>query len=217
VTGPILRRLGLAPALGLGNAGMMVRRVRAALRAAEPDADPPLVRVVGHHSQVFGVMRALEPADPGERCRVYLGEDGRRDDRLAYRAPALEPGPRYNVVTAGAALPVLAAMPPGSAPLRWSVPAPDGLPGGYPVRIADGTLTLDLPPDVTPESAIEFNERMGRGDGVERVDEDGTVHFTAACRQAVAAVSPELAAPLAVGDLRERAALLDEVLAERLP
>jgi hypothetical protein len=38
------------------------------------------------------------------------------------------------------------------------------------------------------------------------------VHFTAACRQAVAGLSSELAAPLAVADVGERAALLDAVL-----
>src|ERR1035438_6468368 len=47
VTGPILRRLRLAPALGLGNAGMILRRVRAALHAAEPEADLPLMERAG--------------------------------------------------------------------------------------------------------------------------------------------------------------------------
>src|ERR1700677_5009803 len=91
-------------------------------------------------------MQAQEPAAPGERCRVYLGEEGQRADALAYRAPALAPGLRYNAVTAAAAIPVLEALLPGSAPLRWSAPAPAGLAGGYPVLIANGAVTLDLPP-----------------------------------------------------------------------
>ncbi|MGW1997126.1 saccharopine dehydrogenase NADP-binding domain-containing protein [Embleya sp. NPDC001921] len=213
VTGPILRCLGLAPTLGLGNVGMMLGRVRTALHAARPHAEPPLIRVLGHHSQVFDVMQALEPADPDERCRVYLDEDGRREDALAYRAPALAPGVRYNPVTSEAALPVLEALLPGAAPLRWSTPAPNGLPGGYPVRIADGSVTLDLPTGVTAEESIMYNERMGRRDGVERIDEDGTVHFTAACHEAVADFAPDLAEPLPIADLRARAARLDAVLA----
>ena len=212
VTGPVLARLGLAPTVGLGNVAMMVLRVRAALRAAEPAAELPLVRVIGQHAQVFGVMQACEPADPDERCQVFLGEAGRRDDALAYRAPGMAPGIRYNPVTAAAALPVLAALLPGAAPLRWSTPAPAGLPGGYPVRIADGSVALDLPPGVTLAAAISFNERMGRDDGVERVDDDGTVHFTARCREAVAGVAPDLAEPLAIGALQERAARLDAIL-----
>jgi hypothetical protein len=38
------------------------------------------------------------------------------------------------------------------------------------------------------------------------------VHFTDACKAAVADLAPELAAPLAIGDLAARAALLDSIL-----
>jgi len=214
VTGPVLRCLGLAPELGLGNAGMIVRRVRAALRAASPEACLPLVRVLGHHSQLSAVMQGREPADPHQRCRVYLGEDGQRDDALGYRAPGLAPGLRHNAVTAAAAIPVLEALLPGSAPLRWSTPAPGGLPGGYPVQIANGAVTLDLPPGLTRQDAIAFNDSMARGDGIERIDDDGTVHFTAACRGALAGLGGGLAEPLAPGDLPARAAALDAALAE---
>jgi NAD(P)-dependent dehydrogenase (short-subunit alcohol dehydrogenase family) len=214
VTGPIQRRLSLAPALGLGNAGMILRRVRAALHAAEPEADLPLIRVLAHHSQVYASMQAQQPADPEARCRIYLGEDGRRDDELAFRAPALPPGLRYNAVTAAAALPVLQALLPGSASLRWSTPAPGGLPGGYPVVIANGAVTLDLPPGLTEQDAIAFNDSMACRDGIEKIDDDGTVHFTAASREAVAGVGYGIAWPLSIDDLRERATALDAALGE---
>jgi hypothetical protein len=212
VTGPVLARLGLAPTVGLGNVAMMLLRARAALRAAGPDAELPLVRLVAHHSQLLGVMQAREPADRAARPRVYVGEEGRRDDGLAYQAPPLAPSPRYNQVTAASAAPVLEALLPGSAPLRWSTPAPGGLPGGYPVRIADGSVTLDLPPGITRDEAVAFNQRQAQADGVERIDEDGTVHFTAAAQEAVAEVDPALAAPLPAGDVQARAARLDAVL-----
>jgi hypothetical protein len=115
-------------------------------------------------------------------------------------------------VTAASAAPVLEALLPGSAPLRWSTPSPGGLPGGYPVRIAGGSVTLDLPPGVTREEAAAFNERLAQADGVERIGEDGTVHFTAAAREAVADLDPFLAAPLPVTDLEARAARLDAAL-----
>ena len=108
---------------------------------------------------------------------------------------------------------MIEALLPGAEPLRWSTPAPDGLPGGYPVAIAGGSVELDLPPGLPLDQAVAFNERMGRADGVERIDGDGTVHFTAACREAVADFAPDLAEPLAIGELAARAARLDEVLA----
>lgn len=210
-TGPVLAALGLAPTVGLGNVGMILRRVRAALSAAAPGASLPLVRVLGHHAQGPAAMRAEEPA-PDERYRVYLGEEGTRDDSRAYRGGALAAGLRLNTLTAAAAMPVLEALLPDAGDLRWSTPAPGGLPGGYPVRIAGGVVTLDLPPDLELADAIAYNVRGGRGDGIERIDPDGTVHFTETCRAAVADLEPELGAPLAVGDVPARAALLDRLL-----
>ncbi|GAA2271929.1 hypothetical protein GCM10009853_027060 [Glycomyces scopariae] len=211
VTGPVLERIGLAPALGLGNAGMMLRRVRAVLREEANGVIPPLVRVVGHHSQLTGVMTSEDPGEE-DRCRVFLGEEGRRDDGAAYRGPGIDPGLRWNFLTAAATLPVLEALLPESKVLRWSVPAPNGLPGGYPVRIQSGAVELDLPRGQSLKDAVAFNERLAEGDGVERVDADGTVHFTDAAREAVAKVAPDLAEPLALDDMDARAARLDEVL-----
>ncbi|MEU6249620.1 KR domain-containing protein [Glycomyces sp. NPDC047010] len=211
VTGPVLERVGFAPALGLGNAGMMQRRASAALRAEAGGGVPPLVRVVAHHSQLTGVMTSEDPG-PDDRCRVYLGEDGRREDALAYRAPAIDAGLRWNFLTAAVALPVIEALLPDSKVLRWSVPSPGGLPGGYPVKISSGAVELDLPPGTSLEDAVAFNERMARADGVERIDPDGTVHFTDAAREAVADLAPDLAEPLPLADMDARGALLDEVL-----
>ncbi len=211
-TGPVLRALGLAPTLGLGNAGMVVRRVQNALRAAHPGSEPPLVRILGHHSQLPATMGAAEPDDPDQRVRVYLGEQGSRADELGYVGPSLASGTRLNAVTTAAAMPVLEALLPGAAARRWSTPAPAGLQGGYPVRIADGIVSLDLPPGVDEAEAVAYNARVGRGDGIERIDADGTVHFTDECQAAVASLSSELAAPLAVGDVPARAALLDAIL-----
>jgi hypothetical protein len=213
VTGPILARLGLAPTVGLGNVAMMQLRVRAALRAAHPDRPTPLIRVVGHHAQVLDVMEGREPADADQRCRVHLGEHGQRADPLAYQAPPLAPGPRYNAVTAAAAVPVLEALLPGAGPLRQSTASPAGLPGGYPVHIVDGVVALDLPPGLAEADAIAFNERMASGDGIDHIDDDGTIHLTAASHRAVAEVAPDLAAPIAIDDLADRAARLDAVLA----
>jgi hypothetical protein len=118
-------------------------------------------------------------------------------------------------VTAASSLPVLEALLPGAAPLRWSTPAPHGLPGGYPVVVSREAVELDLPPGLDREGAVRFNEQTARGDGVDRIDADGTVHFTEACREAVAAVAPDLAEPLQIAALEERAARLDEVLDDR--
>src|SRR5579863_8726063 len=151
VTNGILDRLGLAPTIGLGNVTMQLLRVRGALRAElGPDGELPLVRVIGHHNQVYPVMRAEPPADPDDRVRVFLGEQGERADHLAYMGRPYAAGILYNQVTAAACIRVVAALLPGAPAKRISAPTPFGLPGvlpgGYPVVIDEGTITLDLPP-----------------------------------------------------------------------
>ncbi|HEY0719442.1 MAG TPA: KR domain-containing protein [Streptosporangiaceae bacterium] len=213
VTGPVLARLGLAPTVGLGNAAMILLRARSVLRAAGPEAELPLLRVLAHHAQLGAVRQSRRPDDPAARARVYVGDDGVPDDALAYQAPPLAPSPvRSNFAAAASSIPVLHALLPGAGPLRWSTPSPHGLPGGYPVLIDQGEVSLDLPPGVTEDQAVRFNEQQALADGVERIDEDGTVHFTEAARETVAAIDPGLADPLEISALAARADQLDAAL-----
>jgi hypothetical protein len=57
-------------------------------------------------------------------------------------------------------------------------PAPSGLPGGYPVRVDGKGGQVVLPPELTLEQAIRINEEGQRYDGIDKIDQDGTVHFT---------------------------------------
>src|SRR4051794_17679633 len=208
ITHPILARHGLTPTVGLGNVSMLLVRSRAAWRARNGDGDAPLLRVIGHHNHVYGVMQGTPPADAADGPRVYVGDDGERADELAYGGPPVQPGPRPNHPPPPPAPPAPPAPPPppppppggapapprapGAAPLRWSTPAPLGLPGGFPVRIEAGTLNLDLPPGTDLEEAAEFCRRIAHGDGLDHVDDDGTVHFTEAAQAMMAPVAPDL-------------------------
>ena len=201
VTHTILGRLGLAPTIGLGNVSISHLRVRAAIRKnlkrekGSPDTFP-LIRLIAHHHQVYNVMKAEMPDDPAERCRVYLGEEGRRADELAYQGYPIIPDIDFNIITAVAALPAILALLPGAEPLRFSVPAPKALPGGYPVIISDGQVELDLPENVNLQEAVDFHRRLTRHDGVEEVTPEGTVLFTDKAKQAVKDIDPYLCEPL---------------------
>src|SRR5436853_161796 len=85
VVGMVRSTTDVAARIGLANVTRQLLRVRGALRAGlGSDAELPLVRVIGHHNQVYPVMRVEPPADPNERVRVFLGEHGERADHLAY-------------------------------------------------------------------------------------------------------------------------------------
>jgi len=214
VTNVILDRLGLAPTIGLGNVTMHLLRVRGALRAElGPDRELPLVRVIGHHNQVYPAMRAEPPARPDERVRVFLGEQGERADHLAYVGHPYAAGIVYNQVTAAACIRVVQALMPGVGRTRVSAPAPFGLPGGYPVAIEDGTISLDLPPGQDIAEAAAWQASIGRNDGVESIAADGSVTFTERASSAVAAVAPWLTEPLHPDGALERAERIRKLLA----
>jgi hypothetical protein len=65
-----------------------------------------------------------------------------------------------------------------NAKMMTHVPGPNGLPGGYPVIVNEEGVEIVLPEGLTLEQAIRINEDSMKFDGVERIDNDGTVYFT---------------------------------------
>ena len=215
VTNEILDKAGLAPAIGLGNVTIQWLKVRAELRRRGRGAS--LVRLIAHHNHVMKVMGCEPPSDPASWPRVYLGDNGERDDTLAFAGmpltrAVLPSGTSFNELTSASATHVVEALLPDAPPTRLCAPAPRGLPGGWPVSITNGVVDLDLPPGVTVDEASAFLREVARGDGIEQVAHDGTVVFTEAARAAVAPLDPTLAEPLHYADANERFSRLNALL-----
>jgi hypothetical protein len=207
--------MDLAPTVGLGNAGMLQLRIQANLLAEDRLAEAAPVRVFAHHSQMTPAFlgKSFDAGVPGPR--VYLGEEGRRDDDLALAGPPLPRDRSANALSAVCGVMLVRALLGES--LRTAAPGPDGLPGGFPVRVEAGRVALDLPPGVDLREAIDFQWRSARLDGVERMERDGTVHFTAEAQEAVRALSPALTEPLSPAALEPRLRLLLGVLGLNAP
>jgi hypothetical protein len=214
VTHPVLHRLGLAPTIGVGNAGMIEGLVRAAL---QPNGSPVRrLDVLAHHFHVAPVVTS-DPARlrhwPGPR--VYL--DGRRvpdqEASLLFGAAPIPLARDINASSAAHAVRVIEALMPDADPLRTCAPGPGGRPGGWPVLIEQGRVCISLPDELTEEDAIAFHHRVAEGDGVERIDPDGTVHLTPLTREHLAGLPAELAAPLNPDEALQRFALLQRLLA----
>jgi hypothetical protein len=111
--------------------------------------------------------------------------DGRDVSDVALRA-ILSPFPipyelDFNLLTASSALKLLPALA-GHAPVHMHVPAPNGLPGGYPAG-------LDLPTDWAVEDAVASNVASLPWDGLQSIEPDGTVVFTQATSRALFALA----------------------------
>ncbi|NVM54367.1 MAG: hypothetical protein HWN66_11750 [Candidatus Helarchaeota archaeon] len=59
-----------------------------------------------------------------------------------------------------------------------NVPGPVGLPGGYPVRLSAKGCEVNLPSGISIEKAIKINEAGQKFDGIEHIEENGTIVAT---------------------------------------
>lgn len=204
LTGLILKQLGLAPTIGLGNATIILGRAEAAQRRMGDAAPVGRLRVIAQHAQVYDVFEGRAPVNAADRVQLWAGEGaGERHDDLAYAGPRIEAEMDTNILAAAGAVRVINGLL-GTTTTFVSAPAPAGMIGGYPVAISDGVVSLDLPDGVDIASLEQWNWNVMARDGIARVDGDGTTHFTAAAQAAVAAIDPGLCEPLRLDDLSAR-------------
>lgn len=182
--GPVLAKVGLAPSMGIGNVANIVPALTYGF-AIEAEVDPRDVeiRLVAQHYFSHYVPRFGTAGDGSYHLRAYAG--GRSLDGVSHHAVFAHLGGRLRrlggdagqLLTASSAMRVIQAMATDSGILAHA-PAPQGLPGGYPVRVGREGGVVDLPSSITLAEAIRVNEECQRADGIEHIDSDGTVTFT---------------------------------------
>jgi len=131
------------------------------------------LRVLAHY-QCLAPWRRAPDARTGARApRVFIDNVEIADPFTAFAHCQLTPEPAIEISGASGVTLMLALI----AGRSWQghAPAPHGLPGGYPVRLHDGQLTLDLPASVSEPDAIAWNGAFERANGL-TVD-DGQVHY----------------------------------------
>lgn len=179
VVNPALwRRFGHGPRAGAGNVEVCaVRVLRHVMDATESRSDQVDVSMVGSHA-----LLSYGPTVPHHLVVTVRGED--RTDEFDLAHILMEwPEPIdwkrvdvFSLFAASAVKNLLALL--GDEPVRTHVTSPDGRPGGYPATVGAGAITLRLPDGLDPATAIEINERAARWDGIDRIEDDGTVAYT---------------------------------------
>ncbi len=193
----VLGRMGMAPTVGVGNVDELVAKVRMVvardLSIGPHDLD---VLLVAHHALLgaaFGGAKGRSIADTAavghsiddELPPYYLwvGQKGRdltelADGRGAMLGPCpLPDGPGWGGFTAASAAGLVGALL-SERTWRMHAPGPMGLPGGYPIDVGGGEIAVSAIPDLSLDEAISINERSHRFDGIETIEEDGSVVFT---------------------------------------
>jgi hypothetical protein len=181
---PLLHSVGLGPYIGIGNVANNVPALRV-VAADRLGCDPGdlWVRFVAHHYVSNRISRAGDAGRaPVSLTFTRAGQDvsGKVDLetifqplRTAYRRVGGRAG---QAMTAASALSVLEPLVTSAAAFVHA-PGPEGLPGGYPLRMtANGLVHLDLPTGLSREEAISINAAGQREDGIRRIS-DGWVEF----------------------------------------
>ena len=184
--GPALAPLGVAPELGAGN----VTETAAKLELLAGDGAD--ARLVLHHAAQryafpdFASLGGGETEEPPWAAEVRVEGEPLPDERVRelFHAPWPLPwGRDSHDLTAAATAQIVEGLL-ADEPMRTHAPAPDGRPGGYPVRLARGRVELDLPEGLAEGEAVAINTRAARWDGLEGVEPDGTLVFTDAVADA---------------------------------
>jgi hypothetical protein len=178
----LLHVAGVRVLCGIGNIATLATAIHAQLR---PMSDEEL-RVLAHHRHLHAVESAADEA------QIWLrGKQLPNAGELLQRARQI-PRQQLCLLAGGAAATLLRNILVGQE-CSTHVPGPMGLPGGYPVRVRQQSVELDLPPGMSRAEAIAWNERAAWNDGVS-VSSAGDVTFAESAAQALRAHSCEVAA-----------------------
>jgi len=184
---PALATLGMAPTIGIGNMALTTPLIRMLTsRQLGVQTRDVQVYMVGAHFVGYSVLFCGSTLGAPYFLRILVnGKDVTEE---------VDPG--HKLMSQGLSLPVCPTAALGITSLIAAsaaanirailqdtkeiahAPGPNGLPGGYPVRLGRDLVEVVLPDDLPLEKAIEINTAGNRFDGIERIEDDGTVVIT---------------------------------------
>jgi hypothetical protein len=200
VTNSILKKIGKAPDIGIGNVGM----IRRLLTLKNPDLDDKL-RVFAHHSQIWLFLRGEKSSIP---VRIYQGAKDVSDTFQSHNF-CIPTSKKLNALAASHALEILLSyLMVGGKETKSSAPGICGLPGGWPIRMANGRVKLDMPQGISVDQMLLYQQEAGKLEGIDEISSDGTVYFTDKLKRTLPAPFRDLGNPLRPDDALKRASFL---------
>jgi len=179
-----LEKVGLAPTIGIGNLANNIPAIRKSI-AIKQDASVEQVEVLffAHHYVSHCISRYGNSGGASFHLAAYRNNKDISQQLDLHTIFDLLPtqlkratGP-LQLLTAASAIIIFHAMIHNTGAITHA-PGPNGLPGGYPVRVYQKGVEVVLPKNFSLEEAIQVNKNGQRLDGIDYVDRDGTVHFT---------------------------------------
>jgi hypothetical protein len=193
VVNPLIAALGLPITSGVGNIAILSNAFAGVL------GDAARLKVLAHY-QNLAAWRMAPEARAARSARVWIDDEEVADVYARFASVRLTREPAIEI-SGPSGVPLMLAMAMGKD-WRGHMPGPNGLAGGYPVRLTAGRLDLDLPAALSREEAIAWNRSYEEASGLV-VGPEGQATYTGALRERLAAFSTEIAAGFHVRDIAE--------------
>jgi len=185
IVNPALGKIGLAPTVGIGNIDNLLSCSRI---AAAKMFDAPLravtIYMVAPHFFSYFVSRFGNDGGAPYYIKVMIDDKDvtPKINRQEFLANVITIGKRpggiqANPIVASSACKIIMAILFDTSELGHA-PGPNGLPGGYPVKLNADGVEVFIPEDLSLEEAIRINNEAQSFDGVESIQDDGTVIIT---------------------------------------
>ena len=183
---PVLAKVDLAPYVGAGNIANLIPTLRRGIaHLCGASFEVVEVNFVAHH--FVGNEIASYGHTDGAPYHLQAWIDGEeitnrfQDDALFALFTTLlkrTRGVAGQIMASSSVAAVVRAIATDSG-LFHHAPGPNGLVGGYPLRIGASRIELALPEGLSAAEAESINNAGQQFEGIERIDPCGTVHFTA--------------------------------------
>jgi hypothetical protein len=186
VTNPSLARVGMAPTVGIGNLDLIIPYIK---KAAGELLGAPMsnvgVELIGHHYHAYHWCRAGDGYDAPHYLRVYVGGRDVTGDLGDLREFVAElpkrgrrPAGRHGqfVVAASSTKNILDIYNDTGAISH--APGPQGLEGGYPVRLSRKGAEVVLPKGMSCDDARAIMVKAQEWDGIGEIRANGDVVLT---------------------------------------
>jgi hypothetical protein len=183
IVNPMLCKAGYPVLTGSGNLDNLASEIRRRVSVKEgvPISAVVVYLVAEHVINVMGVRGGIP-----YYLKIMIGDkDVTKNydtvslisDRLMAPCPAEWTSWIIHPTVAASAVKTIMAVLNDTNQLSHA-PGPNGLIGGYPIRIGAKGVTVELPEGLTLERAIQYNMDQARYEGVETIRDDGTLVIT---------------------------------------
>jgi hypothetical protein len=185
----MLSKVNLAPTSGIGNVDLYIPKIRRlSADALDITTNEINVQMVAHHALMPYFMGLANDNAPPFHLSVMVDKEDVTEKinarkLLSTNLPAIV-SPETNYVTASSAVRLMQAFL-SEEEVYMHAPAPNGLPGGYPVTVNRQGIKPSRIQGLTLEKAIRINEDSHSFDGIQSIEPDGTAIFTESAAEAL--------------------------------